>query len=65
MASAVIDANLGVALVTPLPYSKTADRCLSALEADSIELIAPSLWEYEILSALRRSVYANHLDTLS
>jgi predicted nucleic acid-binding protein len=51
----LIDANLGLALVLPLPYSpKTESRIGSWLE-EGRRMLVPLLWEYEVVSALRKA----------
>lgn len=50
----VIDANVAVALTVALPYSQSALRRFDAWVRESAELYAPLLWEYEVVSALRR-----------
>jgi len=55
--SLVIDANLVISIVLPLPYSEaTKDKMLSWKQFGEV-LLAPALWEYEVTSALRRGVF--------
>ncbi len=58
----VIDANIGIALAVHLPYSNTAEQCMSAWSARRARLFVPLLWEYECVTGLRRAV-AFHLIT--
>ena len=57
----VIDANLAVALVVPLPYSERAADQLESWRTARRELVVPALWEYEVVSALRKAVLAGLL----
>ena len=54
----VVDANLYVALIIPLPYSKAAAKRWLAWETERVSLYAPLLWEYEVVSALRKAILA-------
>jgi predicted nucleic acid-binding protein len=54
----VLDANLGVALIIPLPYSDAAAGKWLSWETNRFNLYAPVLWEYEVVSALRKAVVA-------
>ncbi len=54
----VVDANLCVALVIPLPYSEAAAEKWLAWETERVSLYAPFLWEYEVVSALRKAILA-------
>ncbi len=59
---AVIDANLAIALVIPLPYSVQA---VSLWESQMMaDIYVPALWEYEIVSALRKIVAMGQLETI-
>jgi predicted nucleic acid-binding protein len=61
--SAVIDANLIAAIVLPLPYSQQATQRLTAWKQAGIELLAPTLLEYEVAAVLRKAVVAQWLTT--
>ncbi|MDI7276171.1 MAG: type II toxin-antitoxin system VapC family toxin [Anaerolineae bacterium] len=52
----VIDANLALALVVPLPYSERATALMESWRISRAELYIPALWEYEVASALRKAV---------
>ena len=51
----VIDANLFLALVLPLPYSEKSLELFQALGQAGSVIHAPSLWSYEVVSALRKA----------
>jgi predicted nucleic acid-binding protein len=51
---AVLDANVAIALVIALPYSPQARAVVEELSAS--EIYVPALWEYEVVSALRKAV---------
>jgi len=59
----VVDANLCVALIVPLVYSEATAKKWHAWEADRASLYAPLLWEYEVVSALRKAVFARWLNS--
>lgn len=61
METVVIDANFGVALVCPLPYSRTCRDRLEEWLRRGVSLAAPVLWDYEIASALRKQWAQNLL----
>jgi predicted nucleic acid-binding protein len=50
-----LDANLVVALFLPLPYSAQARDHIAAWDGQGLELLAPTLFEYEVNSALHRA----------
>lgn len=52
----VVDANLCIALTIPLPYSEAAAKQWLFWEVNRFEIYAPVLWEYEIVSALRKAI---------
>ena len=56
MARRVIDANLAVASVVPLGYSDQARQLLHKWLEVGDELFAPTLWEYEVVTSLRKSI---------
>jgi len=56
--SIVVDANLCVALIVPLPYSDAAVKKWLFCGMNRISLYAPFLWEYEVVSALRKAMVA-------
>ncbi len=58
----VVDANLTVALVVELPYSGACLRKVQEWHAADVELLAPSLWQYEIASTLRKLTAAGHME---
>lgn len=58
----VVDSNIVVALLLPLPYSPQAISLMDYWRHSGERLIAPALFEYEITSLIRRSVYHNQLE---
>lgn len=52
----VIDANVGLSRLLPLPYSESADRCFLDWARVRARLYVPALWEYEVVTGLRRAV---------
>lgn len=56
MTTAVIDANLALALVVPLQYSQTVSQLVDRWNREAVRLAAPSLWGYEVASGLRKAV---------
>ncbi|MGC8857190.1 MAG: type II toxin-antitoxin system VapC family toxin [Anaerolineae bacterium] len=52
MASVVIDANFGVALVRLMPYSGACRTLMEQWIQQKVAIAAPDLWYYEIVSAL-------------
>jgi predicted nucleic acid-binding protein len=52
----VLDANIVAALIIPLPYSAQAARRMMAWQRTEAELFAPTLLEYEMVTALRKAV---------
>ncbi|HLF89629.1 MAG TPA: type II toxin-antitoxin system VapC family toxin [Anaerolineales bacterium] len=54
--SIVVDANLFLSQILPLPYSNQAAAQLEVWKIELAHLMAPVLWEYEIASGLRRAV---------
>lgn len=63
MARIVIDANIAIALAVQLPYSEQAVARMMAWQQQGDELYAPTLWTYEIVSALRKVVAARVMTT--
>ena len=57
MTSLVIDANICLALLLPLPYSADVDNKIRYWFQNRVRLLAPALWEYEVVSGLRRAEY--------
>jgi predicted nucleic acid-binding protein len=52
----VPDANLVMALAVELPYSERAIALMERWQRDRVPLYAPFLWEYELATALRKTV---------
>lgn len=58
---AVVDANVALALVLPLPYSPQAQTLWESWRAPGTVIQAPDLWAYEVTAALRKAMVALHL----
>ncbi len=58
MARIVIDANVGVALTVNLAYSQKAEERMFLWREQRDEIIVPTLWKLEVVSALRKAVVA-------
>jgi predicted nucleic acid-binding protein len=52
--SIVVDANLVVAQFFPLPYSMQVSDRLDAWRRDKVDLLSPTLLQYEVNNALHR-----------
>jgi len=52
----VIDANVALALVIPLPYSHQSVDKMIQWQDQNLELAAPTLWSSEVLSGIRKAV---------
>ena len=57
MTSIVVDANFSLALVLPLPFSPQVVRRMATWQDEMPHLMAPSLWEYEVVSSLQRACF--------
>jgi predicted nucleic acid-binding protein len=51
----ILDANIAVALFLPLPFSARARERIVVWDRTGLELLAPTLFEYEINSVLHRA----------
>lgn len=58
----VVDSNIVAALVLPLPYSPQAIDQMEFWRRSQEYLIAPMLFEYELMTLLRRSVVYGKLE---
>ena len=58
----VVDANLAVALVLELPYSRACLKKVQEWHDADVDLLAPSLWLYEIASTLRKFTASRRLE---
>lgn len=58
----VIDANVALAAVLPLPYSADADLHFQAWGNAKVTLSVPVLWTYEVTTGLRRAAYETMID---
>ncbi len=59
----VVDSNLIVSIVLPLPYSDQATRKIIDWKQAGTELLAPVLLEYEVAAILRKAVVARWMTT--
>ena len=59
----VVDANLVIALVLSLPYSDPAMAKMIEWKQTKMDLLAPSLLEYEVSAVLRKATVAGLLAT--
>ena len=57
MNAVVIDANVALALILPLPYSQPATQQFERWKRARLILHVPSLWSYEVVSGLRKAVF--------
>lgn len=57
--SIVVDANIIIGLALPLPYSEAATGQMRKWQNQNEELVVPSLWHYECISALRKALVLN------
>lgn len=51
----VIDANITLAQVLPLPYSDLVMQRMDAWRQARVRIVVPTLWEYEVVSLLRKA----------
>jgi predicted nucleic acid-binding protein len=51
----VIDASVSLAQVLPLTYSPQVETRMACWEKEHTRIIVPALWEYEVVSGLRRA----------
>ena len=56
VSTVVVDANLMMALAAELPYSEHATALMDAWQRDHVRLCAPLLWEYELVTAVRKAL---------
>ncbi len=52
----VVDANIAVALFVNLQWSEAARSQMGEWTANMVDLWAPMLWQYEVTSAIRKSM---------
>lgn len=57
----MVDANVALALVLPLPYSPQAQALWEGWRAPGSLIHAPDLWAYEITAALHKAMVTLHL----
>jgi predicted nucleic acid-binding protein len=56
MTTIVVDANLALSYVIPLPYSQLAMTHFDRWARVQARLVVPVLWRYEVLSGLRKAI---------
>ena len=61
----VIDANLGISLVTPVVYSSWVIQRMDEWRIQRTRIVVPTLWRYEVLSGLRKAISAGFITTES
>jgi predicted nucleic acid-binding protein len=62
MNTIVIDANISLSFVIPLPYSLQAMQAMNDWRQEQARIVAPTLWYYEVLSGVRKSIALGILD---
>ena len=62
MGSVVLDSNIVFASIIQVPYSLAARTLIGQLADEEIDFPVPGIWEYEIVSALRKFIYSGHLN---
>ena len=53
----VVDANLSLAQVLPLPYSPAVIERMRIWQDELPRILVPGLWEYEVVTGLRRACF--------
>lgn len=61
MTTIVLDANVGLALVVPLPYSDRVQDLVQEWYEQEAGFAVPALWGYEVDSGLRKAVVSGIL----
>ena len=56
MKTVVIDANIGISYIIPLPYSDLTLQRMFAWQDEQANIVVPALWQYEVLSGLRKAI---------
>jgi predicted nucleic acid-binding protein len=57
MTIVVVDANLSLAQVLPLPYSLAVIQRMRVWQDELPCILVPGLWEYEVVTGLRRACF--------
>ena len=57
MTIVVVDANLSLAQVLPLPYSPAVIQRMRLWQDELPRILVPGLWEYEVVTGLRRACF--------
>lgn len=55
MSIIVLDASVNLAQVLPLPYSSHVEALMQQWRNERVRIIVPVLWEYEVVSGLRKA----------
>jgi predicted nucleic acid-binding protein len=55
MITIVIDANIALSYLIPLPYSDLAIQQIQRWQMEQAHIVVPALWRYEVLSGLRKA----------
>jgi predicted nucleic acid-binding protein len=61
MMNVVVDANFSLAQVLPLPYSPQVIQRMHAWQLELPRILVPGLWEYEVVTGLRRACFQGML----
>jgi predicted nucleic acid-binding protein len=61
MTEVVVDANFSLAQVLPLPYSPQVIQRMHAWQVELPRILVPGLWEYEVVTGLRRACFQGML----
>jgi predicted nucleic acid-binding protein len=62
MSAVVIDANIAIALLAERPHTPSAEQRMIEWKRRRVRLFAPSLWTSEVISGLRKLVFAGKMD---
>ena len=57
----VVDSGIFLAAVLQEPYSKQADRLINFWNQQRIQIVAPTLFRYEVAAVIRKHVYRKNL----
>jgi predicted nucleic acid-binding protein len=57
MTVVVVDANCSLAQVLPLPYATAVVQRMRAWQDAQPRILVPGLWEYEVVTGLRRACF--------
>ena len=54
MEAVVLDAGVGVGLLYSMPYSPACQSRMESWVSAGVKILVPGLWDYEVVSALRK-----------